>query len=66
MVAKHGPQIDGVSLKTMTYADVVVKEILRLHPIVGGVFRRSLQGFDLGGYHIPKVINARVNLTRPC
>ena len=28
---------------------------MRLHPIVGGVFRRALRDFDLGGFHIPKV-----------
>ena len=40
----------------MTYTDAVVKEVMRLHPIVGGVFRRALCDFDLGGFHIPKVM----------
>ena len=55
MAAEHGPAIDGAAVKAMTYADAVVKEILRLHPIIGATFRRALHDFDLFGYHVPKV-----------
>ncbi len=36
---------------------------MRLHPIVGGVFRRALRDFDLGGFHIPKVVRRITNPT---
>jgi hypothetical protein len=55
VAAEHGPAIDGAAVKAMTYTDAVVKEILRLHPIVGATFRRALHDFDLFGYHVPKV-----------
>lgn len=47
--------MNGASVKAMTYADAVLKETLRLHPIVGGTFRRALKDFNLGGFHVPKV-----------
>ena len=56
VVKEHGPAIDGNAVKAMAYADAVVKEVMRLHPIVGGVFRRALRDFDLGGFHISKVL----------
>lgn len=56
VVAEHGPAMDAAALKAMTYLDMVVREMLRVHPIVGGVFRKALKDFELpGGYHIPKV-----------
>ncbi len=55
MAAEHGPEIDGAAVKAMTYTEAVVREILRLHPIAGGTFRRALQDFDLFGYYVPKV-----------
>lgn len=55
VVAQHGTKIDGAAVKAMTYTDAVVKEILRLHPIVGGTFRRALTDFNLCGYYVPKV-----------
>ena len=57
-MAEHGAGIDGASLKAMGYLDLVIREILRLHPIVGGAFRRATKDFDLGGYRIRKA--------RPC
>lgn len=55
VIAEHGPAMNGASVKAMTYADAVLKETLRLHPIVGGTFRRALKDFNLGGFHVPKV-----------
>lgn len=55
VVAEHGTEMDGAAVKAMTYTDAVIKEILRLHPIVGGVFRHALADFNLCGYHVPKV-----------
>lgn len=54
VVAEHGSTIDGAALKAMAYLDAVIREILRLHPIVGGAFRRATRDFDLGGFRIPK------------
>ena len=62
IVKEHGPAIDGNTIKAMTYTDAVVKEVMRLHPIVGGVFRRALCDFDLGGFHIPKVLTSNAYL----
>ena len=38
----------------MTFADAVVKETMRLWPIVPGSTRRVTKTFELGGYRIPK------------
>jgi cytochrome P450 len=54
VISEHGPAMDSATFKAMTYAEAVVKETLRLHPVVGAVFRRSLKDFSLGGFHIPK------------
>ncbi|CAL8471479.1 g11021 [Coccomyxa elongata] len=62
VVAEHGAQMDGAAVKAMTYTDAVIKEILRLHPIVGGVFRRALADFNLCGYHVPKGSKLFLNL----
>lgn len=58
VVAEQGPEMTANALKAMTYLEVVVKEMQRLHPIVGGVFRKATQDFELpGGFHIPKVLS---------
>lgn len=54
VIAEQGAEINGAALKGMTYLDAVIREILRLHPIVGGAFRKAIKDFDLGGYRIPK------------
>lgn len=41
-------------LKEMIYLEQVLKEVLRLVPPVGGVFREVIEDFDFQGYHIPK------------
>lgn len=41
-------------LRAMTELDWVIKETLRLYPPIIMVMRRMLEGFDFGGYHIPK------------
>ncbi|MEL6929702.1 MAG: cytochrome P450 [Cyanobacteria bacterium J06600_6] len=40
--------------KKMTYLDMVLKEVMRLVPPVGGGFRKAIQDFELGGYRIPE------------
>lgn len=42
------------SLKQMTYLELVLKEVLRMIPPVGGGFRRVIRDCSFGGYHIPK------------
>ena len=42
------------SLKQMTYLEQVLKEVLRLTPPVGGVFRSVLQECAIDGYRLPQ------------
>ena len=42
------------NLKRMTYLDMVLKEVLRLIPPVGGGFRQVTQDCEFCGYSIPK------------
>ena len=41
-------------LKTMTYLEQVLKEVMRLIPPVGGGFRSAVETFEFGGYCIPE------------
>lgn len=41
-------------LKQMTYLEQVMREVLRLVPPVGGVFRTVINACEFGGYEIPK------------
>lgn len=41
-------------LRAMNELDWVIKEALRLYPPIIMVMRRMLEGFDFGGYHVPK------------
>jgi cytochrome P450 len=42
------------ALRSMTYLDQVLQEVLRLLPPVGGGFRRALKDLAYGGYRIPE------------
>ncbi|MEG4146727.1 cytochrome P450 [Microcoleus sp. Pol12B5] len=41
-------------LKQMTYLEQVLREVLRLVPPAGGVFRTVINACEFGGYEIPK------------
>jgi hypothetical protein len=43
VVAKHGPQISEAALHDMPYADAVVRETMRVTPIIAGFPRVALQ-----------------------
>jgi cytochrome P450 len=44
-------------LPRLPYAEMVVKESMRLYPPAWGIGRRALRSFDVRGYHIPKGTN---------
>ena len=41
-------------IKSMTYLEQVLKEVMRIIPPVGGGFREVIATFEFGGYRIPK------------
>jgi cytochrome P450 len=51
---KHGDAITGAMLDEMRYADCVLKEQLRMYPVVPAVWRRTLTDIEVGGKRIPK------------
>lgn len=42
------------NLKEMTYLDMVIKEVMRIIPPVGGGFRKAIETFEFNGYQIPE------------
>ena len=42
------------TIKEMTYLDLVIKEVMRIIPPVGGGFREVIETFAFNGYRIPK------------
>ena len=52
-LAISGP-LSVESIRSMTYLDQVMKEVLRLIPPVGGGFRKVIADCEFGGYRIPK------------
>lgn len=54
IVASFGEEITPESLDAMRYADAVMKEVMRLRVLVGGVSRRVTKTFEMGGYRIPE------------
>ena len=42
------------TIKEMTYLDLVIKEVMRIIPPVGGGFREVIETFAFNGYQIPK------------
>jgi cytochrome P450 len=56
-----GPPMD--QLERLPRLNAVIKEVLRLAPPVGGVFRRAIAPVRLGGYTIPPGRVIQVNIT---
>ena len=51
-------------IKTMTYLEQVLKEVMRLIPPVGGGFREAIETFEFGGYRIPKGWNLQYQIAQ--
>ncbi|EFN56775.1 hypothetical protein CHLNCDRAFT_144259 [Chlorella variabilis] len=65
VVAKHGSVITEAALHDMPYADGVVRETLRITPIVVGFSRVALQDFELCGYTVPAGTGMTCSLAQP-
>ncbi|WIA15673.1 hypothetical protein OEZ85_002299 [Tetradesmus obliquus] len=53
VIAQHGPGLSLAAVDSMTYAEAVVKEALRLAPPAGAMMRRTLLDLQIGGKFIP-------------
>ena len=42
-------------LEQMPYTDAVLKEVMRMHGIVDGVWRQALEDLEVQGCRVPKV-----------
>lgn len=49
VVARHGERLTPAAAADMPYADAVVRETLRLSPVVRFVWREALEDFDVAG-----------------
>lgn len=52
--AKHGDTITAAVLKNMTYADAVIRESLRVKPVVADTNRVAARDIELGGHLVKK------------
>ncbi|PRW50773.1 glutamine cyclotransferase [Chlorella sorokiniana] len=65
VLAKHGPQLTEAALEDMRYTDGVIKEVLRVTPIIQGFPRVALQDFELCGHLVPKGTRLQCSLNQP-
>eukprot|EP00775_Hariotina_reticulata_P007859 gene7859-8055_t len=54
VLTNYGSQVTAAALKDMTYADAVIRETLRLDPVVGAVMRVATEDMALGAYQVPQ------------
>lgn len=47
MIKKHGPALTPASLEAMTYADAVIKEVLRITPPTAAIFRKAVVDMEV-------------------
>ncbi|KAG5667202.1 hypothetical protein PVAND_015193 [Polypedilum vanderplanki] len=68
MPDKNSP-IESQSMKNLPYLRAVIKESLRMQPIVSGNSRKIAKDVVLAGYHVPKdtmvFMNAYIELSNP-
>ena len=55
VMQEHGKEIKADAVQASSYVNAVVKEVLRMHPIVPYVPRITRVDLDVDGFHIPKV-----------
>ena len=55
VIGKHGKTITAAYLADMPYAEMTIKETLRLAVVINGLVRRAQTTFECGGYTVPKV-----------
>lgn len=65
VLAKHGPELTEEALDDMPYAEGVIREVLRIKPIIAGFPRVALTDFELAGHHIPKGTRMQCSLAQP-
>ncbi|CAK0753854.1 hypothetical protein CVIRNUC_002252 [Coccomyxa viridis] len=54
VINRHGDSITYDVLEDMPYADAIIKEVMRLHGIVDGVWRQALEDITVQGHSIRK------------
>ncbi|EIE23940.1 cytochrome P450 [Coccomyxa subellipsoidea C-169] len=54
LIQKYGDEITYEMLEQMPYTDAVLKEVMRMHGIVDGVWRQALEDLEIQGCRVPK------------
>lgn len=65
VLAKHGPELTEEALDDMPYTEGVIREVLRIKPIIAGFPRVALTDFELSGHRIPKGTRMQCSLAQP-
>lgn len=60
LVGAYGPELTPEVLRNMRYTEAVVRETMRMRPIVGGVMRRTARDFELDGHVVPGGMMANI------
>ncbi|KAL4444062.1 hypothetical protein ABPG75_011799 [Micractinium tetrahymenae] len=65
VLAKHGAELTEEALADMPYTEGVIREVLRIKPIIAGFPRVALTDFELAGHTIPKGTRMQCSLAQP-